>query len=94
MVREMSDSTPMQCPKCGGRQEKDLRQLRRYTGWGLVGVGLAALTALAVVQWRAPLWSLVGCVVVVLFGVLALRGAGAARYCADCDVRLKPPERG
>jgi hypothetical protein len=92
MVREMPDSKPMQCPKCGGRQEKDLRRMRRTTGWGLVVLGLLALTALAMVQWRAPRWSLVVCVVVVLFGVLALRGAGAARYCADCDVRLEPAD--
>ncbi len=84
----------MQCPKCGGRREKDLRHMRRITGWGLVAVGLMALTGLAVVQWRAPLWSLVVCLVVVFFGVLALRGAGAARYCADCNVRLEPPEKG
>jgi len=82
----------MQCPKCGGRREKDLRHTRRTTGWGLVGLGLAALTGLATVPWRAPVWSLVACVVVVLLGVLALRGAGAARYCADCDVRMQSPD--
>ena len=65
--------------------------MRRITGWSLVVAGLAALVGLAMVQWRAPYWSLVACVVVVLFGVVALRGAGAARYCADCNVRMEPP---
>jgi len=85
----MSDATPMQCPKCGGRQEKDLRHMRRITGWTVILTGLGALVALALVDWRAPVWLLVICVVVMLLGVVALWGAAAARYCVKCEVRLE-----
>lgn len=64
--------------------------MRRITGWALIVVALLAVVGLAVVPWRAPLWSLVGCVAVALLGVVALLGAEAARYCADCDIRMKP----
>lgn len=85
----MTDS-PVQCPKCGGRQDNDLRQLRRHTGWAVVAVSLVALVALALVPWHAPLWTLGICVAVALLGVVALLGAPAARYCVDCNVRMGP----
>jgi len=64
--------------------------MRRITGWALILVGVGALVGLAVAPWRAPLWSLAGCVVPALVGVVALVGAEAARYCVDCDVRMEP----
>lgn len=63
--------------------------MRRITGWALIFASLLAISALAVVTWRAPWWSLVGCVLVAVIGVVALFGAGAARYCADCNIRME-----
>ena len=63
--------------------------MRRITGWALIVVALLAVVGLAVAPWRPPLWSLAGCVAVALIGVVALRGAEAARYCADCDIRME-----
>ena len=85
----MNKPTSLQCPQCGGRREKDLRSMRRITGWALIVVAFGALAGLAVVPWRAPWWSLVGCVATALLGVVALLGAGAARYCAECNVRME-----
>lgn len=63
--------------------------MRRITGWALIVVAFGALAGLAIVRCRAPWWSLVGCVVVAVLGLVALLGAEAARYCADCNVRME-----
>ncbi len=63
--------------------------MRRITGWALIFAGIASLFALAVITWRAPWWTLGACVMVAVIGVVALVGAGAARYCADCNVRME-----
>jgi hypothetical protein len=64
--------------------------MRRITGWTLVFTSLLAISALAVVPWRASWWSLASCVLVAVIGLVALFGAGSARYCADCNIRMKP----
>jgi len=90
----MTDPTTLQCPRCGGHREKDLRPMRRITGWALIFASLLAISTLAVVPWRAPWWSVAGCGVAAVMGLVALFGAGAARYCADCDVRMETKDAG
>ncbi len=63
--------------------------MRRITGWALIFAAILAMSTLAVVPWRAPWWLLLACVMVAGIGVVALFGAGAARYCADCNVRME-----
>ena len=64
--------------------------MRRGAGFVMLALGVGVLAFLAVLPYRAPLWSLVLCGVIAVLGVVAVLGAGGARYCPECDVRLEP----
>lgn len=57
----------------------------------LAVAGLGLLVVIAALDLVVPRSALFALVAVSLVGAVAVAGAGRARYCAKCNVRLAPP---
>lgn len=86
----MTTKDELRCPRCGGLDQQDLSAVRRWTGVAITAGSALAVAILAASP--APVWALPAAGAGLLVGLVTLLGAGRARYCPKCHVRMQPPQ--